>query len=293
MKKGFLGFGLLSREHQIRLGLFGALLLALECVLAGLVYEAPLRGYVLHALAAGLAVWALRELTDILIRAAASAGIAAVANEALMLAEEQIAVRYLIPGLLLLGVSIWILERSLSEKSSHRNGSGVADPQNISGLLPPPSNISSSDKVLALVTSLVGAALSLYGLVGADWILTRAIFGLFRQTYSFQELRLVWQDLGTPDAVGDAFLSGGQLLAYASLLVVGLAVTSVLSRGFVVRGSWRTALLAIVVGAAVCNLLVVVALMTASSKIVVLGGAWLLPVGLAISAYGVWSSTSR
>ena len=293
MKKGFLGIGLLSRENQIRLGLFGVLLLAFHCVLVGLVLDAPVREYVLHALAAGLAVWALLELNDISIRAAASAGIAAFVNEALIIAEAQASVRYLIPGLLLLGVSVWILERSLSEMRSPRKGSREVDPQTINGLVPQPLNVSSSDQILAVITSLVGAALSLYGLIGADWILTRAIFGLFRQTYSFQELRLVWQDLGAPDVVGEAFLGGGQLLAYASLLVVGLAVISVLSRGFVVSGSWRAALVAIVAGATVCNLLVVVSLITASSKIVVLGGAWLLPVGLAISTYGVWSSTTR
>ncbi len=293
MKKGFLGIGLLSRENQIRVGLFGALLLALECVLAGLVDDAPVRGYALHALAAAFAVLALSEMKIFFIRGTASAGIAAIANEALMLAEAQISMRYLIPGLLLLVVSIWILERSLRVEPLHREFIREVDPKTTNGFLTPPLSSFSGDQILAVITSLVGAALSLYGLVGADWILTRAIFGLFRQTYSLQELRLVWQDLGTPDAVGDAFLSGSQLLAYASLLVVALAVTSVISHGFVVSKSWRTAFVSIVVVASVCNLLVVGVLLTSSSKIVVLGGAWLLPVGLAISAHGVWSSTSR
>ena len=289
-----MGFESLSRENQIRLGLFGSLLLALECVLAGLVTDAPVRGYVMHALTAGLAVWALQDPRTASIRAAGSAGIAAVANEALMLADAQMSFRYLLPGLLLLGVSIWVLERSLSDKGSPDDGSRLAVAQLSSDQLPPPkADRSTSDQKLAVGAALSGTAIGIYGLLGADWILVRAFFGLVRQTFTFQELRLAWQDLGTPDAVGEAVLGGGQLLAYASFAAVGLALVSCFSRGFVLRSRWRIALVMIVTAGAICNLVIVVSLLAASSSVVVLGGAWLLPIGLAVSAFGVWSSTAR
>ncbi len=294
MGSGFLGFGSLSRENQIRLGLFGSLLLALECVLAGLVTDAPVRGYVMHALTAGLAVWALQDPSTASIRAAGSAGVAAVANEALMLADAQMSLRYLLPGLLLLGVSIWVMERSLSDRGSPRQGSRLAGSQLSSEQLPPPTaGRSMSDQKLAVGAALSGAAIGLYGLLGADWVLIRTLFGFVRRTLTFQELRLAWRDLGTPDAVGEAVLGGGQLLAYASFAAVGLALASRFSRGFVLHSPWRMALVVIVAAGAICNLLIVASLLAASSSVVVLGGAWLLPIGLAVSAFGVWSSTAR
>lgn len=294
MGSGFLGFESLSRENQIRLGLFGSLLLALECVLAGLVTDAPVRGYVMHALTAGLAVWALQDPSTASIRSAGSAGVAAVANEALMLADAQMSFRYLLPGFLLLGVSIWVLERSLSDKGSPGDDSRQALSQLSSERLPPPTaDRSTSDQKLAVGASLSGAAVGLYGLLGADWILIRALFGFVRRSLTFQELRLAWRDLGTPDAVGEAVLGGGQLLAYASFVAVGLALVSRYSRGFELRSRWRMALVVIVTAGAICNLVIVASLLAASSRVVVLGGAWLLPIGLAVSAFGVWSSTAR
>ena len=294
MGRGFLGFESLSRENQIRLGLFGSLLLALECVLAGLVTDAPVRGYAMHALTAGLAVWALQDPSTASIRAAGSAGIAAVANEALMLADAQMSFRYLLPGLLLLGVSIWVLERSLSDKGSPNGSSHLKVAQLSSDQLPPPkADRSTSDQKLAVGAALSGMAIGIYGLLGADWILVRALFGLVRQTFTFQELRLAWQDLGTPDAVGEAVLGGGQLLAYAAFAAVGLALMSCFSRGFALPSRWRIALVLIVTAGAICNLVIVASLLAASSSVVVLGGAWLLPIGLAVSAFGVWSSTAR
>lgn len=293
MGSGFLGFGSLSRENQLRLGLFGSLLLALECVLAGLVTDAPVRGYIMHALTAALAVWALQDPSTTSSRATSSAGVAAVANEALMLADAQLSFRYLLPGLLLLGVSIWVLERSFSDKRSPDDGLRLAMSQLSSEQLPPPADHSSNDQKLAVGASLAGAAIGVYGLFGADWILIRTLFGLVRRSLTFQELRLAWRDLGTPDAVSEAVLGGGQLLAYASFAVVGFALVSRFSRVVVLRGRWRMALLMIVAAGAICNFVIVASLLVASSSVVVLGGAWLLPIGLAVSAFGVWSSTAR
>ena len=121
----------------------------------------------------------------------------------------------------------------------------------------------------------------------------RALFGFVRRSLTFQELRLAWRELGTPDSVGEAVLGGGQLLAYASFAAVGLALVSRFSRGFVLGSRWRMALVVLVTAGAICNLVIVASLLVASSSVVVLGGAWLLPIGLAVSAVGVWSSTAR
>lgn len=288
VRKGFLGLESLNRDDHIRLGLFGALLLALECVLAGLVTDAAVRGYIIHALTAGLAVWALQDPTDVSIRATGSAGVAAVVNEALMLADAQASLRYLLPGLLLLGVSIWILERSIGKSSMPSRDSQV------STLVSPPLRaVSRSDRSLAIGISLVGGALSLYGLLAADWVLVRAVFGLIRETYTFQELRLAWQDFGTPDAISQGFLGAGQVLTYLVVLEVGFAVFFALTEQFAPGRTMRAAMLVLAACASVVNFLIVAALLAASSNVVVLGGAWLLPVGLVFSAYGVWKLTAQ
>ena len=96
-----------------------------------------------------------------------------------------------------------------------------------------------------------------------------------------------------PRELGEAVLGGGQLLAYAAFAAVGLALVSCFSRGFALPSRWRIALVMIVTAGAICNLVIVASLLAASSCVVVLGGAWLLPIGLAVSAFGVWSSTAR
>ena len=48
-----MGLGDMSREDQMRVGLIAVLVLSLECVLEGLVAEAPLRAWFFHAVAVG------------------------------------------------------------------------------------------------------------------------------------------------------------------------------------------------------------------------------------------------
>jgi hypothetical protein len=119
------------------------------------------------------------------------------------------------------------------------------------------------------------------------------VFGLIRETFTFQELRLAWQDFGTTDAIGEGFLGAGQLLAYLVVLEVGFAVFSSLTDRFVPGRTMRTVMLVIAACASVVNFLIIAALLAASSNVVVLGGAWLLPLGLVFSAYGVWKLTAQ
>jgi hypothetical protein len=140
---------------------------------------------------------------------------------------------------------------------------------------------------------LVGVALSLYGLLAADWVLVRAVFGLIRETFTFQELHLAWQDFGTPDAISEGFLGGGQLLTYLVVLEVGFAVYCNLTDRFVPNRTVRMAMVVLAASAFIVNFLIVAALLAASSNVILLGGAWLLPLGLVLSAYGVWKLTAQ
>lgn len=292
MGRRLLGLERMSRDDQLRVGLVGLILLALECVLAGLVTDAPIRGWIMHALAAGLGVWALSEMETTPIRATGSAAVAAVANEALMIAEANQSMRYLLPGLLLLVVSVVVLQRTFDRPATPERvvaGSRVAET-----LRPPATrSIEDSSNKVAVGVGVIGALMTLYGLIEAEWVLVRALFGLIRERLALTDLQVAWQDLGTPSAVSELIVDGAQYSGYLGVVIVAAGVIGGVSRPLKLSSGLRSALTAVLGAGAVLNLLIVGALVSASGNVVVLGGAWLAPIGLGLATYSFWVTTSR
>lgn len=292
MGRRLLGLERMSRDDQLRVGLVGLSLLALECVLAGLVTDAPIRGWIMHALAAGLGVWALSEMETTPIRATGSAGVAAVANEALMIAEANQSMRYLLPGLLLLVVSVVVLQRTFDRPATPER---VVAGSRVTETLRPPAtrSIDDSSNKVAVGVGVIGALMTLYGLIEAEWVLVRALFGLIRERLALTELQVAWQDLGTPSAVSELIVVGAQYSGYLGVVIVAAGVIGGVSRPLKLSSGLRSALTAVLGAGAVLNLLIVGALVSASGNVVVLGGAWLAPIGLGLATYSFWVTTSR
>jgi hypothetical protein len=292
MNSRFFGLEKMSRDDQLRVGLVGIILLSLECVLAGLVTDAPVRGWIIHALAAGLGAWALSDMGDALTRAAGAAGVTAVANEALMIAEANQSMKYLLPGSLLLVVSLVVIQRTL-DRPPATQVIPVGAPFESDRLPPLPSVVVDESKNrLAVGVGVVGALMTLYGLVEAEWILVRALFGLIRERLALADLQVAWQDLGAPSAVDEFVIVGAQYTGYLGVVIVAAAVLGAVSRPIKLSRGARSVLASVLGVSAICNLMVVAALLSASSNVVVLGGAWLAPIGLGLATYSFWVTTS-
>jgi hypothetical protein len=246
----------------------------------------------MHALAAGLGVWALSEMETTPIRATGSAGVAAVANEALMIAEANQSMKYLLPGLLLLVVSVVVLQRTFDRPATPE--SVVAGSRVTETLRPPATrSIDDSSNKVAVGVGVIGALMTLYGLIEAEWVLVRALFGLIRERLALTDLQIAWQDLGTPNAVSELIVVGAQYSGYLGVVIVAAGVIGGVSRPLRLSSGLRSALTAVLGAGAVLNLLIVGALVSASSNVVVLGGAWLAPIGLGLATYSFWVTTSR
>ena len=292
MSKKYLGLDEMSRGDQLRVGLVGMALLALECVLAGLVTDSAVRGWIVHALAAGLGVWALTELKPIAIRLAGFTAVLAVFNEALLIAEAQQPFKYLLPASLLLVISGWVLERSFTGSSptdaagdawvSQNSEFGAGDLQQKSA----PTNL------WAPVIVVLGISVTLFGFLEADWVQTEFLFGLFSKNLTYPEIRSLWDDFGAPSMIAKAYVSLSHILGYFAMLIAAVGAISAIIRQFVIPQPWRVAGVVTIGIASFMHTVVVFGLLVAESNIVVQGGAWLAPLGLAIGALGFWFAST-
>lgn len=299
MKK-FLGFESMSRDDHLRAGLLGLVLLSLECVVAGLVTGGELRGWVIHAVAAALGLWAMTDLAPLAVRASGVTAIVAVFNEAIMYIAMGESLKYIVPAFLLLGISIWVLERSLpvqtneqvvlAEPSAFGVSSGWDD--GVSNLKPPSSQ-SLSNNFWAPVISIIGVVMALIGFLYADWIIGRAFFGLVSSEFSYSEIRSLWNQFGVPAALVEAFVGFAYVLGYVGMMLAVVGSASAFFRQFKVDQPWRIAGALFVGTTATLQLMVIIGLLSAEANITVLSGAWLAPVGLGLATLGFWASTAK
>ena len=292
MSKKYLGLDEMSRGDQLRVGLVGMALLALECVLAGLVTDSAVRGWIVHALAAGLTVWALTELKPIAIRFAGFAAVLAVFNEALLIAEAQQSMKYLLPSSLLLAVSGWVLERSFTASSPIDEVSDAwVSPNTDLGVneLQPKSALTN---LWAPVIAVFGIFVTLFGFLEADWVQAKFLFGLFSNNLTYSEIRLLWDDFGAPSMIAKAYVSLSHILGYFAMLIAAVGAISGIIRQFEIPQPWRVVGVVTVGIASFMQTVVVVGLLSAESNIVVQGGAWLAPLGLAMATLGFWAASA-
>jgi len=295
MAGGFMGLREMSRDDQMRVGLAVILALSLECVLEGLVTESPLRAWVFHAVAVGLAAWSLFDLNSWVVRSASTAGVVAVGNDALLISEADTSMRFLIPATVLFASSAWVFQRSIAtsiapDAYSVPDVDPLSAPQLLGFDLPPmPPRINQLQKVSPAVIG-GGALVSLYGLFGASWAETQTFFGLFQDQLTLSEFRSAWRDLGAPDGVLELAASGVSILGILALLISALGAVSAVSRQLVMPRQLTLGGLAFIGAVLVLQLLAIIAVNSAEAELRVLAGAWLAPLGLAIAGVGFWLS---
>jgi len=291
----------MSREDHIRAGLLGVVLLSLECVLVGLVTGAELRGWAIHAIAAGLGMWAMVGVEPLPVRATSATAIVAVVNEAVTYVDRDQPLKYVTPSLLLLATAIWVLERSITapatefaSSSGGRELSGdLGWDESISSLdYPSPPPQMNAKNLWAPIVSVAGIGMTIYGFLAADWITSRALFGLIRADLTYSELRGIWSDFGAPSPIVEGFVGVAYVLGYVGILLSLVGATSALVRQFVVEQPWRVAGTAVIGATSVMQFLVVFGLLAAQANISVLSGAWSAPLGLGLAALGFWVSTA-
>lgn len=297
MGKGFLGLGAMSREDQIRVGLVAVLVLSLECVLEGLVTEATLRVWIFHAFAVGLSTWALLDLSLVSVRLASTAGFVAVGNEALIISEANESIRYLIPGLVLIGASGWVFQCSILYAMSDRNGKSLENHSinaasslgfDVPPPLPPPKQL----RKFAPYMIGSGSLLVLYGIFLAPWISTSAFFGLLRDQLTLSEVSSLWLDLDAGNGVSEFVASGIQIFSVIALLVSAAGAFGSFSRQFVIPRQLKVTGTSLIAVVSTLHIVVIWGLISADADVRVLAGAWLAPVGLTISGYGFWTSVN-
>lgn len=228
-----------DRESKITSLTLAVLVLSLECVLEGLVTQSELRLWVFHAVAVGSAAWALRTREQSARQLTMVAGIVAVLNEALFLAQESESLKYLIPSGVLLTASIVGLIEAMSPQRSDQSVTGRPSNFQLGGTstvrTPPqlpnttnwvpgqttrvPTSRSSSVSTGEFLT-IVGAIASWYSLYLAEWYDLDKWFGLRSVSVGFSQLREASGDLDGLHAISSAYLSGGYLLTYLLIFVV-------------------------------------------------------------------------
>jgi len=296
----FLGFETMSREDHIRAGLLGVVLLSLECVLVGLVTGAELRGWAIHAVAAGLGAWAMVGVEPLPVRATSATAIFAVVNEAVMYVDQDKPLKYIVPAFLLLFTSIWVLERSLSAPASGsastfgeiQFSNDFVDNESISVSGFPPPLPMAKKNLWAPLLSAVGIGMTLYGFLIADWIKTRALFGLIRAELTYSDIRGVWEDFGAPSPIVEGYVGVTYVFGYIGVFLTLIGSVSALFRQFVVERPWRIAGVSVIGAASLMHLVVVFGLLASDANISVLSGAWSAPIGLGLAAFGFWASTN-
>ncbi len=292
MANKFLGLGGMSREDQIRAGLVAVLVLALECVLEGLVSESILRGWIFHAFAVGLSVWALFDLTSLPVRLASTAGVVAVGNEALLISEANASMRYLIPGSVLFIASGWVFQRSVSSTVAVENDSWTSvHPVNAATALgfemPPPPPPNQLQKLAPFIIG-SGSLLALYGVFFAPWVSTSTLFGLLREQLTLSQVSGTWIDLGAGDGISEFVASGIQIFSVVALLISAVGVFSSLNRQLIISPPMKLAGTALIAFVSLLQVVVIARLVSAEADLRVLAGAWTTPVGSLLAGIGFW-----
>lgn len=292
MQNNFLGLGGMNGEDQLRVGLVAVLVLALECVLEGLVTESILRGWIFHAFAVGLSVWALIDLNSLAVRLASAAGVVAVGNEALLISEANASMRYLIPGSVLFLVSGWVFQRSVSSSVAVQENVWMGDhPINAStalGLeLPPPLPPNQLQKLAPFIIG-SGSLLVLYGIFFAPWVSTSTLFGLLSENLNLSQVSSNWANLGAGDGISELVASGIQIFSVVALFISAIGVFSSINRQLVVSRQIHLTCTASIILVSILQFVVIAELVSVESDLRVLVGAWTTPVGTLLAAIGFW-----
>lgn len=275
-------FGSTDSASQIRTGLTAMLVLSLECLLEGLVTEAPIRAWLFHAVVVGLVLWTLIDPSDVLIRSSSAFGLVAVGNEGLMVAEAGAPIRYLFPSAVLFGAAAWVLQRSIAVSSKISHEVTYEDPlfdslQSDQQLISARSD--DSRQVWALVLSYGGVALVAIGIFFAPWARVSAIFGIIQEEVDLFELGASWDGVGSSGGLTRLAATSVAALSLFALVVTAVGAFGQLIPGYSVSRKIRLAG-QILVGVVVAVQIVTLAGIASSSTGFQVGsGGWITPAG--------------
>jgi len=239
-----------ENEKIIEICIWGVLLLSLECVLEGLISGGEIRGWVFHAVAVVVSLFAAIRRDDLTSQISMISGLVAFLNEFLLFQDTSIALKYLVPSFVLFGVSATGLVFQLgigpggttpSQRLSGLNVSQTGFPGGTSSPPPIPKNPGShllapppATKQTSLpsgrasdLLSVVGGLAVIYSLSVASWIDLEKWFGLRTATVGFGELREVESIIDGVSIVSAVYFSVGFL---GSFMVSALAIGAVLLR---------------------------------------------------------------
>lgn len=317
-----LGLESMKTEDQTRVALFAVMALALECVLDGLVYNAEVRAWIFHALAASVAMWALVSSNEWAVRSTGAAGLIAVVNDVIAVRENEMSLRFVTPSVVLFVASAFIVWKTFGFFQSRtprvkplpnqvpnqlpnqvpkvfRAGvQEVAGQFGIaSGAIASVASIpnlrkairdSSQDPAWVPFLLLGGALSTIFSMTTAKWITIDALFGLIKRSYGFSELRAIYGDFGIRYYSQLFYFEWGYLITYGAAGVSLLVAAGVLTKRFSPSGTLRLGVLLFVGLALVNHTGIVVGLNNAKQELLVLIGAWMGTLGLLASAVGIW-----
>ena len=297
----------MSRDEKISSLTFSVLVLSLECVLKGLLTHSEARTWLFHAIAAGFGTWAAISMNSTARQLTMVAGLVAVLNQGLILAQDSISLRFLLPSCVLGSVSIAGLYLTLidqkgsetrktfpqapqSEKSLGLTGLGNRPNLSRSGPLPNRPNPMPSFLNVPISTgellSIVGALSAWYSLSVAAWYNLDKWFGLRSTTVGFGELRQVREGFDELNAVSAAYLSIGYLLTYAVSGIV--LISSILLRTRWSLERFRPILLLMCLAPVMCawQVALVVELSNETDGSILSTGPWVGVLGLGLITAG-------
>ena len=266
---------------QIRTGLIAMFALSLECLLDGLVTEAPIRSWVFHAVVVGLVLWSLVDPTNVSIRSASGFGLIAVGNEALIIAELEAPVRYLLPSSVLFGASTWVLQRSIAVPTTTSHEVTYDDPLadfSRSGQQFSSAHSDNPSRVWAAVLAFAGVALAAIGIFFLPWARMSAIFGSIQEDVSMFELSASWGGVGSSGGLTRLAVSSVVVLSILGLVVTTAGAFGQLVPGLVVPRKIHLAG-QILVGVVVAVQIVSIAGVASSTGFQVSSGGWITPTG--------------
>ena len=286
-----------SDEDQMQAGLMVVLALALECVLEGLVSEAPLRAWVFHVIVVVLAGWSLFDQNPWVVRSASAAGVVAVGNEAILISDAGASMKFLIPSALLFGASAWVFQRSIATAvAPDAYSNQVIDPL-LSTSSPvydsPSSPMNSSLRKASPFVIGIGAIASLFGLFGASWVQAETLFGLLQNQLTLSEVRASWVELGAPSGIAEFAGSGVPILSILAIIVSAVGAVGAVSQQFVIPRQLVIGGVLVIGFALALQTLTILGLSSAEGNVRVLAGAWIAPLGLATSGVGYYLSSEN
>ena len=279
MRQGFLGMGDMSEDEQINAMLFVVLALSLECVLEGLLQEAPGRYWVFHAIAAALCAWGLSSGSLLAMRLASIAGVTVFLNELELIWNLDNRARLIVPTFVLLSASIVLGWKVF-------NSGGVSIPSQ--SVAKRNTRLSNPLAGYELYIALFGSALVLYSLGFGQWVTIEKWFGLSSEGAGFSDIRALYKDLGVSGDIYTTYLEVGYLLSYAAAGVGAVINLGNLSRRLVVSSTLTMALAIGSLIAAVWHSALVLDLVSSGDDIPIGLSAWAGSVGLALISAGAW-----